>query len=87
MRWSTILINYPWLALIAALLLAGLYLASRSRTVLVAALLWGAYAVWEYAVSESAPDANIRIDLLAIYPVLLAVTVAALWSGVRSSRK
>ena len=82
-----ILINYPWLALIAALLFAGLYLISRSRTVLVAALLWAAYAVWEYAVSEDRPDANIRIDLLAIYPVLVVMTVAGLWSGIRSSMK
>jgi hypothetical protein len=85
--WSTVLINHPWLALIPAVLLAGLWLASRSCSALVAALLWVAYVGWELTVSESAPDANIRIDLFAIYPTLLVATVIGLCCGIRSLTK
>jgi hypothetical protein len=87
MRWTTVLIDHPWLALIAAALLVGLWVTSRSRSALAAALLWVAYAVWEFAVSESSPDANIRIDLFLIYPVLLVITAAGLCCAIRSLTK
>jgi hypothetical protein len=80
MRWTTVLIAYPWLSLVAATLLLWLWWRSRSTVTLVAGLLWIAYAAWEYAVREG-PDANIRIDLLLIYPLLAAVTLAGLWFG------
>jgi hypothetical protein len=35
------------------------------------------------AVSEDPTDANIRIDLLVIYPVLAALAVLAVWSDCR----
>ncbi|GAA1657660.1 hypothetical protein MMUR_25320 [Mycolicibacterium murale] len=84
MRWTTILIAYPWLALVPAGLLLGLWARSRSRVVLVAAGLWVAYLAWELFVTEG-PDANIRLDLLLIYPALLVLTVWALIAGVRLS--
>jgi hypothetical protein len=38
-------------------------------------------------VSEDRADANIRIDLLVIYPVLAVLTVLAVWSGCRVRRR
>jgi hypothetical protein len=46
----------------------------RPRWLLVAALCWCAYAAWEWLVVTRTPDANIRVDLLLIYPVLAAVS-------------
>lgn len=84
MRWTTILIGCPWLALLPAGLLLALWALSASRVVLVTALLWVAYLAWELFVTEG-PDANIRLDLLLIYPVLLVLTVWAVIAGVRLS--
>jgi hypothetical protein len=81
MRWTTVLIAHPWLALLPAALLAALWWRSRARTTFVAAALWIAYLGWEIAVSEDRTDANIRIDLLLIYPLLFIVTLAGLWAG------
>lgn len=83
MRWTTVLIEHPWLALVIAAVLAVLWWRTRSRITLVTAALWAAYAGWEIAVSEDHPDANIRIDLLAIYPALAILTVIATWFGIR----
>jgi hypothetical protein len=87
MRWTTLLIDHPWVALLGATALALLWRWTRSRIALVAAVLWVAYAGWEIAVSEDRADANIRIDLLVIYPVLAVLTVLAVWSGWRATRR
>jgi CDP-diglyceride synthetase len=44
--------------------------------------LWAAYAIWEWVILLQ--EANIRVDLFFIYPVLLVVTLWALWSGLRT---
>jgi hypothetical protein len=46
--------------------------------------LWAAFAIWEWFVSQ---EANIRVDLFLIYPVLLIATIWALWSGFRPRRE
>jgi hypothetical protein len=43
--------------------------------------LWAAFAIWEWLVLVRTPEANIRGDLLLIYPILLIVTLWALWSA------
>jgi hypothetical protein len=48
---------------------------------LAAAIGWGLYAVWDWLVLVQTPDANIRVDLLVIWPVLAVLTV---WGVVRS---
>ena len=83
MRWTTLLIEHPWLSLIPVVLLLGLWAARPSRMSLVAAVLWLAYLGWESAVKEASPDANIRVDLLLIYPLLTIATLAAVWIGFR----
>ncbi|WP_197375963.1 hypothetical protein [Mycolicibacterium baixiangningiae] len=87
MRWTTFLIDHPWLALLGATALAIVWRSTRSRIALVASVLWVAYAGWEITVSEDRADANIRIDLLVIYPVLAVLTVLAVWSGWRARRR
>ena len=87
MRWTTLLIDHPWLALLVATALALVWRSCLSRTALVAAVLWVAYAAWEITVSEHRLDANIRIDLLVIYPLLAVLTVLAVWSGWRARRR
>jgi hypothetical protein len=55
----------------------------RPRWLLVAALCWCAYAAWEWLVVTRTPGANIRVDLLLIYPVLAVVSG---WAIVRIFR-
>jgi hypothetical protein len=50
---------------------------------LVPALAWLAYAAWEWLVLVRTPEANIRVDLLVIWPLLAVVT---LWAAVRALR-
>jgi hypothetical protein len=53
------------------------------RALLVAAGAWGAYAIWEWLVRTRTPEANIRVDLLVIWPLLAILSV---WMVVRAIR-
>ena len=53
------------------------------RPTLVAAIAWLLYAAWEWLLQARTPDANIRVDLLLIWPVL-ALTSA--WAIIRAFR-
>lgn len=55
----------------------------KPQCLLVPAVAWGAYAVWEFLVVTFSPEANIRIDLLALWPVLLIITI---WFSFRAFR-
>lgn len=44
---------------------------------------WLAYAGWEWLVLAKTPEANIRVDLLVIWPLLVILT---LWAVIRVSR-
>lgn len=48
------------------------------RVLWVAAVLWLVYAAWEWAVLVLSPEADIRVDLLLIWPVLALATFGAL---------
>ena len=50
-----------------------------------AALVWMAYALWEYLVSREGAD--IRVDLLIIYPILIIVSVLAPILSFRLARR
>ena len=52
----------------------------------VPALLWLVYAIWEWLVKVKSPDANIRVDLLLLWPVLAIAMVWSLWRAVRGWR-
>ena len=76
---------------VAALFLAG-YLALRftslgagrhPRWLLVAAGAWVLYAAWEWLVLLRTPEANIRVDLLVIWPALVILSAWALFRAFR----
>ena len=56
----------------------------HSRVLLVAAAAWLAYAAWEWLVQARTPEANIRVDLLVIWPVL---AILSLWAVFRALRQ
>jgi len=55
----------------------------QSRWLLLSASLWGLYAAWEWLVLSNTPDANIRVDLLLIWPILASLSA---WSVYRIFR-
>jgi hypothetical protein len=71
------------LALWAAVRKTALRRLPRANVFWVSALAWLAYAAWEWAVTVLSPDADIRFDLLLIWP---CVGLATLWAVVRAVR-
>jgi hypothetical protein len=74
--WMAIFIAYPLLAaVIGGLLLAsGRY--ARRRLPMAAGIIWLLYALYEFGMKRRllcSGECDIRIDLLAIYPLLLLV--------------
>lgn len=78
------------------LIVAGLFLvASRAlgatefgrgknpRVLVVPAVAWACYAAWELFVMLKSPEANIRVDLLVILPVL---AILSIWFVIRALR-
>jgi hypothetical protein len=53
------------------------------RPLLSVALAWALYAAWEWLVKVRTPEANIRVDLLLIWPVLLIASLVALVKALR----
>lgn len=53
----------------------------RHRSVLIASIAWGLYASWEWLVLVKTPEANIRVDLLALWPVLGIISAWAVYSA------
>jgi hypothetical protein len=62
-----------------ALRLTPLGLGRNARPLLVAAIAWGLYAAWEWLVVVRTPEANIRVDLLAIWPALALLSAWSLF--------
>lgn len=81
MEWiSHFLIQQPLhiLGVAAALGILWGVIKPRVRSMLVAALTWLGYAVWEWVVLLHTPEANIRMDLLLLWPLLAILTIWAL---------
>ena len=53
------------------------------RPLLILSIVWGMYAIWELLVQVETPEANIRIDLLIIWPLL---AILSIWKLVRVFR-
>jgi hypothetical protein len=51
----------------------------KPRSLLIASCAWGLYAAYELLVLIKTPEANIRVDLLVIWPVLAILTLWALY--------
>jgi hypothetical protein len=75
---------------IISLVIAGtlfwLWRRSGRAIVLVAAIVWLAYPLWEFALQIFAPEVNIRVDLLLFYPILLIAGVLGLAFGLTSRK-
>ncbi len=79
---STLITN-PALLLIIGLLFFAAYLLLRSRAgsnlrpraLLWPGLAWTLWAAWEFAMTRFSPEANIRIDLFVIIPLVLLVSI------------
>ena len=89
------LVHQPLHILYIALILAILSLllrrfsqnAQAAHALLVAAIGWLAYAGWEWWVTAKTPEANIRIDLLLIWPVVALLTLWAIFRLMRPSKR
>jgi hypothetical protein len=84
-----IFIQYPWLAALIGLFLVGLGRARGRRTAMVVGVIWLLYAAYETAMLVRwlcSGECNIRVDLLLIYPLLLAASVVGIVSLVRARR-
>ena len=53
--------------------------ARHPRSLLIASTAWGLYAAWEWLVLIKTPEANLRVDLLVIFPVLTILSTWALY--------
>ena len=56
------------------------------RPLLIAGIAWGIYAGWEWLVLVRTPEANIRVDLLLIWPVLVIISLWAIIGAVGDRR-
>lgn len=54
------------------------------QPLLILSIAWGMYSVWELFVQIQTPEANIRIDLFVIWPILVILTVWKLFRIFRS---
>lgn len=79
------------IALLIALALALGWRASKRRVLLNLAILWVAYALYEYLMYARilcSGECNIRVDLLLIYPPLLGYTLwVAIAAAVRAVKR
>jgi flagellar biosynthesis protein FliQ len=82
-----IFIQYPWMAAVIGVFLVGLGQLRRRRTAIVVGVIWLLYAAYETAMRLRwlcTGECNIRVDLLLIYPLLLAMTVGGVISLLRA---
>ena len=56
----------------------------RASSLLIASFVWGVYAAWEWLVQEKTPEANIRVDLLVIWPIVAILSAWAVYRVLRS---
>lgn len=83
-----LLIAHPLLALVPTLGFFVLAFYTRRLTVVFAAIAWALYAAYEEAMRLHVfcpRGCNIRLELILIYPVLIAVSIAGLIVGLRLS--
>ena len=80
-------VNNPALIALPAGLFFGTYVLLRNRAwaqchrinaLLVAASAWLGWAIWEWAVMTFSPEANIRVDLLLLIPLVAIASITAI---------
>ena len=89
---SSLVVNKPFNILIVSALFFIGFLVMRytgvgegknATALLVPTIGWALYAVWEWFVVTRSPEANIRVDLLIIWPVLLILSI---WFVIKALR-
>jgi hypothetical protein len=73
-----IFIEEPYLGFIQAMIFGVVFFRKRQYAVGITALLWLLYAIYEISIKlriACSGECNIRVDLLLIYPVLIALTI------------
>ena len=84
------MISSPWLALIPCILCMLMYRHHRQQAALWAAIAWAVYLPYEWAMHTRilcSGECNIRVDLLLIYPILLALSLTAIRHYLRARRR
>jgi hypothetical protein len=74
---------FLFLAGYLALRFTALGITRHPRLLLIASTAWGLYASWEWLVKIKTPEANIRVDLLVMWPVLAILSVWMLFRAFR----
>lgn len=89
---GTLFVGKPYNILVVAAVLFAVFLARRTRRfgasghprpLLYASIAWLVYAAWELLVLIRTPEANIRLDLLVIWPILAIVSAWGLFRAFR----
>ena len=90
---ASLFVGRPLAIFGVALAFGGGYLWRRSsgsphgaRPLLVVSLAWAAYAAWEWVVQVRTPGADIRVDLLLIWPILALLSAWGLFRALRRAR-
>ena len=79
-------IAYPWLALVVSAAFAALWWWRRAASAAAVGAAWLAYSAYEFLMRARvlcSGECNIRVDLLLIYPLLLAASLLAAWRSFR----
>jgi hypothetical protein len=85
---ASLLVGKPLNILFIALAFFAAYLSLRftlfgngksSSPMLLSASAWAAYAAWEWLVKVKTPEADIRVDLLLIWPALALIMIWAMF--------
>jgi hypothetical protein len=82
-----VLIDRPWLAAVPGAVFLWLAAGTRRRLALAAAGAWFLYLPYEYGMKWRilcSGECNIRVDLLLLYPGLLALSILAAVSALRA---
>lgn len=82
-----VFVAYPLLAAAVGAVLLALGRRAHRRVAMAAGIAWLLYALYEFGMKQRwlcSGECNIRIDLLAIYPVLLVVLIAGCMSLLRA---
>jgi hypothetical protein len=59
-------------------------IARHPRSLLIPSLAWALYAAWEWLVQIKTPEANIRVDLMLIWPVVFFISI---WFATKAFRQ
>lgn len=84
---TALLVGKPFNILAVALILLASFVFVRKavsktlfpRSLQIAFFAWAFYAAWEFLVQSQTPEANIRVDLMLIWPTIAVITLWAFY--------